>query len=68
MNDIKSWITSKTVWGGAIALLATAFQFFGFTLTGADQSALSDAIIQIAQAGGAIFAIYGRVVATKKIG
>lgn len=68
MDDIKSWLSSKTVWGGVIALTATVAQFFGFTLTGADQSSLSDAIIQIAQAGGAILAIYGRVVASKKIG
>jgi hypothetical protein len=68
MNDVKSIFASKTVWGGAIAVAAAILGFLGYTVAPEDQTALVEAIASIGSAIGGAVAIYGRVVATKRIG
>ncbi len=63
MNDTKNFLTSKTIWGAMIALIATMLQMMGFDVTGMDGTA--EEIVTIA---GAAMAIYGRIKAVKKIG
>lgn len=63
MDDTKNFITSKTIWGAMIALIATMLQIMGFDATGMNGTA--EEIVTIA---GAAMAIYGRIKAVKKIG
>lgn len=65
-TDTKSLFFSKTVIGAAVSILATGLRFFGVE-AGAEEAALTDALYTMAQAGGALLAIYGRLVATTKV-
>jgi hypothetical protein len=65
-DDVKSWLTSKTIWGAIIAaaspVAASVFKLefppeFSADLAG-----------QLGALFGALLAIYGRVKAVKKIG
>lgn len=68
MDDYKSLFTSKTVWGGIIAVAAGLAGVFGYSVSPADQVQAIDALSGVAAAVGGIVAIFGRVKATKKIG
>lgn len=68
MDQVKSIFSSKTFWGAAIAALAGIGAIFGHTLAPADQATLVDNITGIAGIVGSLIAIYGRAVATTKIG
>jgi len=68
MTDMKSILASKTVWGGLIAIAAALLGMFGYTVTPSDQVAVVDAIAAVAAAVGGAIAIFGRIVATKRIG
>lgn len=68
MNGSKSFLTSKTVWGGLIALVAGLAGLAGYAIGADEQAALVDHIDSLMAAIGGIIAIYGRVVATKSIG
>lgn len=68
MSDTKSIIASRTVWGVLIALLATLLQRAGITLGAADQAQIVDLVLLAVQCAGGAYAIYGRVLATKRIG
>lgn len=63
MDDTKNFLTSKTIWGAMIALIATMLQIMGFDSTGMNGTA--EEIVTIV---GAAMAIYGRIKAVKKIG
>lgn len=71
--DTKQWWKSKTLWGVFIAITATALQLFGVvTISEAEQASAVDMLIRIvdliAQFMGFVMIIYGRIVATKRIG
>jgi hypothetical protein len=68
MDDVKTLTQSKTFWGAVIALVAAAFSLGHYTLSDADAQQAVDLISGIASAVGGLVAIYGRVVASKKIG
>lgn len=59
----KSIFASKTLWGLAVAAVATVVQRWGVSLGEADQAALVDALSTIGQTVGGIIAVYGRVTA-----
>ena len=67
MYDVKSIFASKTNWGGIIALIASAAAIWGYSITPADQAQIVELITGIGGAIGSVIAIYGRIVATKKI-
>jgi hypothetical protein len=68
MTDYKSLLASKTFWGAAVAVLGSVLNLLGYNFAQADQQLLIEFISNIAIAGGGVFAMYGRVKATKKIG
>lgn len=68
MIDTKSILSSKGVWGGIITILGAGLGFFGFDVGSADMTAISTHIDSIVVAAGGLLAIYGRIVASKKIG
>lgn len=62
MNEFKSMIKSKTLWGVAVSIAAIVAGKYGLVI--GDESAwVADIVALIA----AVFAIYGRIVATKKL-
>ena len=67
-DGVKSFLYSKTVWGGVIAVAAGALGFFGWSVSTDDQQAMIDLAVAAAGAVGGLVAIYGRVRASKKIG
>ena len=67
MYDVKSFFASKTIWGGLIALVASAAAIWGYSITPADQAQIVELITGIGGIIGSVMAIYGRVVATRKI-
>ena len=68
MDEVKGLLASKGVWGGIIAFLGTILAIFHIDFGAADQAATLDAVWQIVGAAGALLAVYGRIVAKKKIG
>lgn len=81
MSDFKTMLQSKTVWGGIIILLSWGVAAGGYVVSEADQKTLVDIAagiastehgaaaiaMAVANAAGAVLAIYGRIKATKLI-
>jgi len=67
MDGIKSFFESKAVWGGIIGLVGSTVGLGHYTLTPADAASAVQAATSIATGIGSLLAIYGRVVASKKI-
>jgi len=66
-ESTKTIFESKTFWGGAVAVAATVLNWFGFDLWAGFTEETLEHFYALVTAGAALFAIYGRVVATKKI-
>jgi hypothetical protein len=67
MTDTKPIWSSKTFWGLVVAGVATAAQQLGYTLTTGDQSDFINYATNLVTAAALIFAMYGRIVATKAV-
>lgn len=67
MDEMKPLVESKTFWGAVVALGAGGLSLGHYTLSPADAAHAVDLITGMASAVGGILAIYGRVVASKKI-
>ena len=67
MVDEKPWYLSKTIWGSLIAVAAALSATLGIPLDSATQAQLSDIVVQMVGAAGALIAIYGRLTATEII-
>ena len=68
MDEAKPLIQSKTFWGAVVALGGAALTLGHYMLTPADAAQAVDLLSGIAGAIGGLIAIYGRIVATRKIG
>jgi hypothetical protein len=68
MAGAKTLLQSKTFWGAVVALGGAALSLGHYTLTPADAAQAIDLLSGVAGAVGSLIAIYGRVVATRKIG
>ena len=67
MDGVKSLLASKTFWGGLVAVVAGVAGFFGYTLGADDQQAIIEIIAGVGSTIGGLVAIWGRIVASKKI-
>ncbi len=68
MNDSKPWYTSKTVIASLVAVGSMLLAAFGYHLDDGAQVALTEALLQVIAVAASLFAIIGRVAATKRIG
>lgn len=68
MEGVKSFLSSKGVWGGLVAVAGAVAALLGYTVTPEDMEGVVSAAGAIAAAVGGVVAIVGRVVASKKIG
>ncbi len=67
MVEEKNWYRSKTVWGALVAIFASVSGSFGLSMDAGSQGQLTEAILQLISALGAVFALYGRLTATDVI-
>lgn len=63
MEGVKNFLQSKTIWGAIFVVLATVAQAMHIDF--GDASGWTEAFVQLFGAG---LAVYGRIVAVKKIG
>lgn len=68
LSGTKSFLTSKGVWGGLIALAGGGLGIGGYTLSETDAASAVELVTGIVSAVGGLWAIYGRIKATKRIG
>jgi hypothetical protein len=70
MDTNKAWYLSKTIWGGAMALLAGVLNLQGDDVQAVSEmvSAGSNHVAALISIVGGLLAIYGRVKAASKIG
>ena len=68
MNDTKPWYASKGVWGGIIAAVAGLAGMFGYAISDADVSSLTEVATGLVAAIGGAVSVIGRIVATKRVG
>lgn len=67
MEQAKSWLLSKGVWGGVLAGVGSLLSLLGYDFGAPDQAAVADMVEKLVSMGGAALAIYGRVVASKAL-
>jgi hypothetical protein len=68
MEETKPWYASKTVWGSVVAIASAGLMVVGVTISPDMMGPLAEALAALGTAAGSLFALYGRIVATKKIG
>lgn len=68
MEGFKGFFESKTVWGGIVAPASAGAGALHYSVSAADAANVVELLTSIATGIGSLIAIYGRVVATKKIG
>ena len=68
MDEVKGLLQSRTFWGAAVAVLGGIGGMLGFTFGPDEQQAFVELATTIVTAVGGVYAMYGRVKATKKIG
>lgn len=68
MEQAKPWFKSRTIWASLVTVLAALGALFGIKVGAAEQTVLTETILQTVTAIGAIVAIVGRVVAKSRIG
>lgn len=58
----------KTFLGAGVAGLGALASLFGYTVTSEDTAQVVEAVGNMAALLGSLYAVYGRIVATKKVG
>ncbi|MAU47537.1 MAG: hypothetical protein CMP09_22540 [Yangia sp.] len=67
MNNVKSFLASKTIWGAGIAILPQALSLLGYDISAEDARGIASHADAIVTSVGGLLAIYGRVTATRVI-
>ncbi len=67
MNDKKPWYTSKTVLASLVAVGSMVLSAFGYQFDDGVQVAMTEVLLQTVGVAASLFAIVGRVSATKRI-
>lgn len=65
--DEKPWYASRTIWGGVAAIIGGAGLLVGIEFDVTHVQALTDALLQAGTIIGGIVAVWGRMVARKRI-
>lgn len=68
MTTAKPWYLSRTIWASIVAVLSGGAGFLGIPIGGADNAALTDAVLQAVTAVAGLAAIFGRLSAKDRIG
>ena len=68
MTDSKPWYLSRTIWASLITIVTAAAGIMGVPVTGIDNAALTDTLLQAITAISGLVAIFGRLGAKSRIG
>lgn len=68
MEDVKPWYLSRTIWASVVAILIALAGIAGVSTDALNDTALTDAFLQVAAAIAGMLAIFGRVFAKNRIG
>ncbi len=68
MNESKPWYLSRTIWASVITVMAATAGLIGLSVDDADQTVLTDTILQVVTGLAGIVAIVARLSATDRIG
>jgi hypothetical protein len=68
MTASKPWYLSRTIWASLVTILAAAMGLMGISGAGIDDAALTDAVLQAVTALAGLIALFGRLLATDRIG
>ena len=68
LHGWKSALTSKTIWSGIVAILAGLAGLLGYGLSQEEQRQLIELLVAVTSGLAGIGAIFGRVVARRRIG
>jgi hypothetical protein len=66
-DGAKVWYKSRTMVGSIVAVVALAVSALGYDVDAILQTEVADTFMNIAGLAGAVYAIYGRVLATKTL-
>ena len=67
MEDQKAWYTSKTILASLVTVIALIAGGFNLTIDTQTQSDVVELVSVVVGVIGSVFAIYGRIKASKKI-
>ena len=68
MTESKPWYLSRTIWASLVTIVTAAAGIFGVPVTGIDNAALTDTLLQAIAAISGLVAIFGRMSAKNRIG
>ena len=68
MTESKPWYLSRTIWASLVTIVTAAAGIFGVPVTGIDNAALTDTLLQAIAAISGLVAIFGRMSAKERIG
>ena len=66
-SEIKNWWESRTIIAGLVAIVASALSMMGIEVPFSEQIILADIAFELATIIASGVAVWGRVIATKKI-
>ncbi|MEM9734592.1 MAG: hypothetical protein AAF903_14055 [Pseudomonadota bacterium] len=67
MIEEKDWYRSRTIWGSLIAVAAALGSLIGVEIDADTQTVILEAVLQLVAVLGSIYAVFGRLSATKTI-
>ncbi|EKF19775.1 hypothetical protein [Nitratireductor pacificus] len=68
MTQSKPWYLSRTIWASLVTIATAAAGMLGYPVDGIDGPAVSDSVLQAITAISGLVAIFGRVLASNRIG
>ena len=66
--EVKALLESHTFWGAIVSIVSSLLALGHYSISTADQDYLINLALSIVAVSGSVYAIYGRVIASKKIG
>jgi uncharacterized protein (DUF697 family) len=67
MFEDKPWFLSRTVWAVLVMLVTVLLSRFGYVITPEIQEGIVSLALDVVAVGSGIVALWGRIVATKKL-
>ena len=68
MMQSKPWYLSRTIWASLVTIATAAAGILGYPVDAIDGPAISDSLLQAITAVSGLVAIFGRVLASSRIG
>ncbi|WP_430440532.1 hypothetical protein [Shinella sp.] len=66
-DDAKAWYQSRAVWGALVAILASLANAAGVEVRAGDEGELADLLVAAVGTLGGLVALYGRILARRRV-